>query len=136
MHPKILNDELLAQEVVLLSIKSMSWETGANLFVVTSFCLHPATRRVFFFASLDLLFLKMASESEFSLSSTSSKSDEESEDSEQDMEVVYSRFEPYQDEPLADSDCESDDGEEADQDGLTPTILEARFEKQVAVNEW
>ena len=72
----------------------MSWETGANLFVVTSFCLHPATRRVFFFASLDLLFLKMASESEFSLSSTSSKSDEESEDSEQDMEVVYSRFEP------------------------------------------
>ena len=50
------------------------------------------------------------------------------------MEIV-GIVQPYAEEPLAHS---SDDGEddEADQDGLTPATLRARFESQVAVNDW
>ncbi|XP_068758186.1 uncharacterized protein [Montipora capricornis] len=58
--------------------------------------------------------------------SESSSSDE--------MEIV-GIVQPYAEEPLAHS---SDDGEddEADQDGLTPATLRARFESQGAVNDW
>ena len=38
---------------------------------------------------------------------------------------------PYEDEPLV-----SDDGEEADADGLTPAVLESRFEGQITVREF
>jgi len=49
------------------------------------------------------------------------------------MEVV-GVVRPYEDEPLAYTTDEEEDDEE-DQDGLTPDILRARFEGEVAVNE-
>ena len=54
---------------------------------------------------------------------------EKSEDSGQEWGVLDSQMSPYQqDEPLTDVDDESaDDGEKADADGLTPTVLEARY---------
>ena len=65
------------------------------------------------------------------LSSIASGSESSSSD---EMEIV-GIVQPYAEEPLAHS---SDDGEgdEADQDGLTPATLRARFESQVAVNDW
>ena len=54
------------------------------------------------------------------------------------VEVLTGELDPYQDEPLT-SDSETDGGEqneEADMDGLTPTVLEARFEQRVTVREW
>ena len=39
------------------------------------------------------------------------------------------------DEPLAHTSDEDEDDEE-DQDGLTPTVLRARFEDEVTVNDW
>ena len=53
-------------------------------------------------------------------------------------ETLGTRLTPYEDEPLAvvgaDEDLRGD--EEADVDGLTATVLEARNERQVAVNSW
>ena len=83
---------------------------------------------------------KMSSDSEMSiLSETSSRPEEENEEEEdEDVEVIYSRITPYEDEPLtvvgADEDLRGD--EEADVDGLTATVLEATNERQVAVNSW
>lgn len=34
------------------------------------------------------------------------------------------------------SDDDEDDDDDEDSDGLSPTVLHARFERQVAVNEW
>lgn len=34
------------------------------------------------------------------------------------------------------SDDDEDDDDEDDSDGLSPAVLRARFERQVAVNEW
>ena len=85
----------------------------------------------------------MSSDSEMSNMSDSSTSLVEEDDievEEGDVEVVYSQITPYEDEPLAADDGEdretTDDGEEADVDGLTPAVLEARYEKEVAVNSW
>ena len=83
---------------------------------------------------------KMSSDSEMSiLSETSSRPKEVSEGEEdEDVEVIYSRITPYEDERLAvvgaDEDLRGD--EEADVDGLTATVLEARYEREVAVNSW
>ena len=83
---------------------------------------------------------KMSSDSEMSiLSETSSRPEEVSEGEEdEDVEVIYSRITPYEDEPLAVVDADEDlrGDEEADVDGLTATVLEARNERQVAVNSW
>jgi len=68
----------------------------------------------------------------------SSQSSSDSEESGEEVEVLTGELEPYQDEPLA-SDGETDGGEEneeADIDGLTPTVLEARFERRVTAREW
>ena len=72
-----------------------------------------------------------------SLQTDSSQSSTDSEESAQELEVDTGELEPYQDEPLA-SDGERDVGEdeEADIDGLTPAVLEARLERRVAVHEW
>ena len=85
----------------------------------------------------------MSSDSEMSNMSDSSTSlveEDDIEEEEDDVEVVYSPITPYEDEPLAADDGEdrerTDDGEEADIDGLTPAVLEARYEKEVAVNSW
>ena len=60
------------------------------------------------------------------------------EQKESDVEVVFTQITPYGDEPLAelddDREIESTDNQEADEDGLTPAALEARYEQQVAVN--
>ena len=53
----------------------------------------------------------------------------------EDIDVVYSQYTPYQDEPLA-ADEEEDQDEEVDVDGLSPAVLESRFERTVAVNLW
>lgn len=53
--------------------------------------------------------------------------------------VLDSKLIPYGDEPIADIDndrnSDSDD-EEANADGLTPTVLEAGFERTVSVDSW
>jgi len=83
----------------------------------------------------------MSSDSEMSNiseSSTSLVEEDDIEDEEGGVEVVHSQITPYEDEPLAADDGEdrerADDGEEADVDGLTPAVLKARHEKEVAIN--
>ena len=72
-------------------------------------------------------------ETTFTEESSSIASGSESSSSDE-MEIV-GIVQPYAEELFAHS---SDDGEddEADQDGLTPATLRARFESQVAVNDW
>ena len=52
------------------------------------------------------------------------------------VDVVTGEHAPYQDEPLASDGEQDEESEDADQDGLTPSVLEARFERRVAVSEW
>lgn len=82
----------------------------------------------------------MSSDSEMSIvsaSSTDAEDRDDMEDEESDDEVLLSNVTPYQDEPLAEADQtgESED-EEANVDGLTPAVLEARYEKEVSVSSW
>ena len=77
----------------------------------------------------------MSSDSNDSFESDSSESSIDFEESGDEVEVVTGEHAPYQDEPLA-SDGEQDgESEGADLDGLTPSVLEARFERRVAVSE-
>jgi len=80
----------------------------------------------------------MASDSEFSDSIDSEESMEETEDSEEEWGVVETQITPYEDEPLADAnDGESNDSEEErDVDGLTPAVLEQRYDGTVSVDSW
>ena len=84
----------------------------------------------------------MSSELELSHSSESSKSTEDEdmlEEEEGDVAVIYSQVTPYEDEPLADveTDAETDeDEEETDLDGLTPAVLEARYEREIPLDSW
>ena len=60
----------------------------------------------------------------FSESSNDDENIDVSEEEDEDIEVVYSQYTPYQDEPLAEDDEEEDDqDEEADVDGLSPAVL-------------
>lgn len=71
--------------------------------------------------------------------SASSNNEEDidvSEEEDEDIKVVYSHYTPYRDEPLAEDDGEEDQDEEVDVDGLSPAVLESRFERTVAVNSW
>ena len=55
------------------------------------------------------------------------------------VQVIFSQIEPYQDEPLAEDDNTGEGNEvdeEADEDGLTPTVLEARYEREIPANSW
>ena len=45
-------------------------------------------------------------------------------------------MEPYRFEPIAPEDYEEPEQEEADKDGLTPAILEARSENQITLDTW
>ena len=61
----------------------------------------------------------------------------------EDYDVIYSEITPYQDQPLAQVHAgdentgeEIEVEEELDEDDLTPTVLEARYEKRVPVNSW
>ena len=83
----------------------------------------------------------MSSESGISdYSQTSSEPEEEEMEEEEDsVQVIFSQIEPYQDEPLAEdgSTAEGNEvNEEADEDGLTPIVLEARYEREIPVNSW
>ena len=70
------------------------------------------------------------------------ESGEESEglgDSGEEWGFADGQISPYRDEPLADVADREDtsmDEEETDADGLTPSILEARYEKTVSVDSW
>ena len=85
----------------------------------------------------------MSSDSE--ISSVEQSDSEETDPEEQlenddvDVEVVLSLVQPYEDEPLADAASEPDiakESEDADADGLTPTVLEARYERTIPVTSW
>ena len=83
----------------------------------------------------------MSSESGISdYSQTSSEPEEEEMEEEEDsVQVIFSQIEPYQDEPLAEDDSTAEGNEvneEADEDGLTPIVLEARYEREIPVNSW
>ena len=75
----------------------------------------------------------MSSDSEVS-SIYQSSSDPEDED----IGVVYGQITPYQDDSLAEEDDEENGerNEEADLDGLTPAVREARYEREVSVESW
>ena len=80
----------------------------------------------------------MSSDSEVSRIYQSSSDPEEGdsvESEDEDIGVVYAQITPYQDEPLAEEDEEENGerNEEADLDGLTPAVLEARYEREVSV---
>ena len=51
----------------------------------------------------------------------------------EDIAEQSSVVQPYQFEPVADSDYEED---QADEDGIARETLEARFKKNVAVDSW
>ena len=84
--------------------------------------------------------VNMSSDSEFSSSTELSSSFEEEdfvEDGEE-MEVISNEMTPYKDEPLAEeseTDAREDD-KETDEDGLTPAVLEARYERRISINAW
>ena len=84
----------------------------------------------------------MSSESEISCySQTLSQPEEEEMKEEEDdyVQVIFSQIEPYQDESLAEDDSAGEGNEvdeEADEDGLTHTVLEARYEKEIPVTSW
>ena len=65
---------------------------------------------------------------------------EEVEEQEDDnVQVIFSQIEPYQEEPLAEDDSTGDGNEvdeEVDEDGRRPTVLEARYKREVSVNSW
>ena len=85
----------------------------------------------------------MSSDSEMSEFSDMSGNPEDEEGNDEDYDVIYSEITPYQDGPLAQVDAgDENTGEEIevdkelDEDGLTPTVLEARYEKRFPVNSW
>lgn len=79
----------------------------------------------------------MPSEPEISdyLQTLSEPEKEEVEEEEDDnVQVIFSQIliEPYQEEPLAEDDSTAEGNkvdEELDEDGLTPTVLEARYKR-------
>ena len=61
------------------------------------------------------------------------------EEEDNNVQVIFSQIEPYQEEPLAEDDNTGEGNEvyeEADEEGLTPTVLEARYEREIPVNSW
>ena len=78
----------------------------------------------------------MSSDSEVSSIYQSSNDPEEGdsvESEDEDIGVVYAQITPYQDEPLEEN---GERNEEVDLDGLTPAVLEARYEREVSVESW
>ena len=75
----------------------------------------------------------MSSDSEEGTISEPSGDSSDQVDSGKEIEVV-GHVEPYEHEPLASDDGDNEDEEdEIDADGLTPAVLEARFERQIAI---
>lgn len=81
----------------------------------------------------------MPSGSERSISYDSVESGDEIEGSVEEWGFLKTQMSPYEDEPLADvgGDENSDSNDEdTDADGLTPAVLEGRFEGIVRVDSW
>ena len=78
----------------------------------------------------------MSSDSESSsFANLSSSFDEDIiEEDEEDVEEIHGQITPYEDEPLAAAG--SEENVETDVDGLTPAVLEARYEREIAVSSW
>lgn len=78
---------------------------------------------------LPLYFAIKMSDNESFESQTETEGSTDNEDIAEQSSVVQ----PYQFEPVADSDYEED---QTDEDGILRETLEARFKKNVAVNSW
>ena len=78
----------------------------------------------------------MSSDSNDFFDSDSSESSIDFEESGDEVEVFTGEHAPYQDEPLASDGEQDEESEDADLDGLMPSVLEGRFERRVAVSEW
>lgn len=72
-----------------------------------------------------------SSEQELSLNSNSESDNDDSGE----VDIVVKGIKPYENEPLAGSSDEEEE-HQLDEDGLSPTVLCARFEGQVPVNQW
>lgn len=80
---------------------------------------------------------KTSSDSESNIfANLSSSSDEDI--MEEDVEEIGGQITPYEDELLADSEASArtEENEETDLRGLTPAVLEARYERVIAVSSW
>ena len=88
------------------------------------------------FVVVSALKAKTSSDSNDSFESHSSESSIDLEESGDEVEVVTGEHAPYQEEPLASFREQGEESEDADHDGLTPSVLETRFERRVAVSEW
>lgn len=84
----------------------------------------------------------MASDSEasgFSELYNSTEEEDVLDEEDNDVEVILTQVTPYEDEPLANIEEDAEtvaDDEETDVDGLTPAVLEARYERETPVNSW
>ena len=118
------------------------WANTQQLFAVCSLKIASRLRVISsHFVCLGSLFT-MSSDLELS-ESFDSASSIASEDSEEEWGVIDTEISPYQDEPLAtDGATDEDNGDsedERDVDGLTPAILEQRYEsyeRTVDVHSW
>jgi len=75
----------------------------------------------------------LSSESSSEQSEVVSSNDE---DDDGDYFELNGNFAPYQGEPLADSEDANMSDEDEDEDGILPSVLEQRFEGEIAVNDW
>ena len=82
----------------------------------------------------------MSSDSELSSVSDSAESIDISEGLSEEWGVIDSEITPYEDEPLAEVGGHEagygDSEEERDLDGLTPAVLEMRYERTASVDSW
>ena len=61
---------------------------------------------------------------------------EESEETDEEYYIANPQVNAYQDEPLAAPGENERRAAEADEDGLLPATLDARFEGRIPLNEW
>ena len=80
----------------------------------------------------------MSSDSETNESLSVARSLDESKDLDEDWRVIESEIRPYYEEPLAliRHEEDSDDEEERDLNGLTPAVLETRYDGTMLVDTW
>ena len=66
--------------------------------------------------------------SDYSQTLSEPEKEEVEEEEDDNVQVIFSQIEPYQKEPLAEDDSTAE-GNKVDEDGLTPTVLEARYKR-------
>ena len=128
----------IALKVELFYLQKWSGDWIRIYFVVTSVCVFRFVYTLPVRRNSEVE--KMSSDSESnSFTNLSSSSDEDvMEEEEEDVEEIHGQITPYEDEPLADSEAAAgtEENEETDLDGLTPAVLEARYEREIAVSSW